>query len=268
MKTLFEFLDYRVYLSMHLDELAETLRGAKSRLAEQLQCRPGYISQILSGTMSMSPDQAALTSEFLGHTEEEAEYFLLLVLLDRATAASLKSRLLKQISERRKRFLDLKERLKVEQKVSKADEAIFYSSWHYLAILTLVTIPDFQTKEALSEKLGLDLKQVAESLEYLLSLGIVKLKGSRYLPGETRTHLSRTSPLVARHHQNWRLRAMQSIERANSNDFHYSSVVSLSRADQQRLRAMLITFIDEAAKVIAPSKEEEALVLSLDFFGL
>lgn len=268
MKALFEFQDYRAYLEKRLEELSETTRGVKSRLAEQLQCRPGFISQILSGSMSLSADQAAFTSEFLGHTEDEAEYFLLLVLLDRAMATSLKARLTKQILERRSRYLDLKARLKVEQKVSKEDEAIFYSSWHYLAILTLLTIPEFQTKESLSEKLGMSLKQISESLEYLLNLGIVAQKGSRYLPGETRTHLSRLSPLVARHHQNWRLRAMQSIERAKPDDFHYSSVVSLSRVDRDRLRAMLISFIDDAAKVIAPSVEEEALVLSLDFFEL
>lgn len=268
MKTLFEFSDYRLYLKERLNELAETTRGVKSRLAESIQCRPGFISQILSGSMSMSPDQAALTSEFLGHTDEEAEFFLLLIMADRASAPALKSRLKKQILERRSRFLDLKERLKVEQKVSKEDEAIFYSSWHFLAILTLTTIPEFQTKEALSQKLGLGLRQVSESLEYLLGLGIVTLKGSRYLPGETRTHLSRTSPMVSRHHQNWRLRAMQSIERASPDDFHYSSVISVSRADQDRLRAMIIAFIDETAKVIAPSKEEEALVLALDLFRL
>jgi uncharacterized protein (TIGR02147 family) len=268
MKPLFESLDYRRYLSAHLELLSETTRGVKSRFAEALQCRPGFISQILSGAMSLSADQAAFASEFLGHTDDEAEFFLLLVLHDRAAAPALKIRLTKQLAERRARFLDLKARLNVEKKVSKEDELVFYSSWTYLAILTLVTIPEFQTKEAIAAKLELPLKNISESLEYLLNLGIVRLKAGRYLPGETRTHLEKSSPMIARHHQNWRIKAMQSIEKANADDFHYSSVISISREDRDHLRALIISFIDSASKVIAPSKEEEAHSLSIDFFEL
>lgn len=266
MATLQDFTDYRKYLKQALETRAKTTRGVRSRFAEALACRPGFITQVLDGSMNLSPDHASLANHFFGHTDIESEYFLLLVLKDRAGTKELRQQLDRQIEQLRAKHRDLQSRLKVAPKIKPEEESLFYSSWHYLAIMALITIPGFQTKERIAERLGLGAKRTSEALEHLLSAQLVKLKSGKYSPGTARTHLSKDSPLASKHHQNWRLQAMQSIERGDSEDFHYSSVITISEEDRNVLKTMLVAMVEDAAKVIAPSKEEKLCSFSIDFF--
>ena len=266
MRNLLEFVNYKPYLREAIEELGKSRKGVRSRFAEAISCRPGYVTQVLDGEADLSVDQGSLASAFLGHTEEEAEYFLLLVMRARAGTPVLRSHLDKQLGRHRSRYLNLKERLKVEQKIATADETVFYSNWQYLAILSLISIPGFQTKEAIAERLALPLKRASEILERLQSLGLVTQKGGRYQYGEARTHLPKESPMVAKHHLNWRLQAMQSIENQRDDDFHYSSVVTISESDRDAIKALLIKVIEDSAKIIAPSPEEKLCSFCIDFF--
>jgi hypothetical protein len=45
-------------------------------------------------------------------------------------------------------------------------------------------------------------------------------------------------------------------------------VYSLSRADLQRLRAMVMSFVDDSRRLVAPSREEEVAALLIDVFAV
>src|SRR3712207_9531193 len=62
--------------------------------------------------------------------------------------------------------------------------------------------------------------------------------------GKARIHLGADSPLIGQHHVHWRMRAMRAIESDPQGGLHYSSVVSISRRDIERLRERLIALID------------------------
>lgn len=49
---------------------------------------------------------------------------------------------------------------------------------------------------------------------------------------------------------------------------HYSSVVSVSAADVQTLKSLLVKAIDDAKNIIRDSAEQELHSFSLDFFNL
>jgi uncharacterized protein (TIGR02147 family) len=268
MRPLPEYSDYRVYLKDALAALGRKRKGVKSRLAEALACRPGYVTQVLTGAADLSPDQASLAGEFLGLTEEESDYFLLLVLSARAGTPTLRAQLNKQIRRHKDRYLNLKERMKVEQKIAPADETIFYSSWQYLAVLSLLSCPGKDTKESLAKHLNISPKRTAEILGQLQALGLVAVKGAKFTYGPSRTHLAKDSPMVSKHHINWRLQAMQAIERQSGSDFFYSSVITISEKDRDVVKALLISALEEAAKVIAPSPSEKLCSICMDFFEI
>ncbi len=268
MRHLLEYTNYKTYLLDAIRELGKQKKGVRSRLAEGMSCRPGYVTQVLEGDADLSPDQAHLASLFLGHTDEETEYFLLLVLRSRAATPGLRHHLDKQIGHHRTQYLNLKERLKVDKKIATADETIFYSNWIYIAVLSIISIPGLETKEAIAERLHLPLKRASEVLEKLQSLGLITQKAGRYVYGEARTHLAKDSAMVAKHHLNWRLQGMQAIERQLDSDFHYSSVVTISEKDCDAVKSLLIELIEKAAGVISPSKEEKLCSLCIDFFEI
>ncbi len=66
-------------------------RGSRAKLAAHLNCKPATISQVLSGALDFNLEQALLVSEFIDHTHEEAQYFLLLVQHSRAGSEKIRS---------------------------------------------------------------------------------------------------------------------------------------------------------------------------------
>jgi hypothetical protein len=77
--------------------------------------------------------------------------------------------------------------------------------------------------------------------------------------------------MISKHHTNWRLRAVRSLERdAERKDvnLHYSGAVALSRSNAEKIRKLLLSTIEAAEPIIAESGEESGYGLCLDFFEI
>lgn len=74
------------------------------------------------------------------------------------------------------------------------------------------------------------------------------------------------SPLISKHHQNWRLQAMQSFARRSGESLHYSSAVTLSAEDCVRVKEKIVALINDVKTVVRDSKEETLRCFALDFF--
>ena len=86
--------------------------------------------------------------------------------------------------------------------------------------------------------------------------------------GPVRIHLERDSPLIGRHHSNWRMKAIQALDRPRAKHLHYSGVFSLSQADVEKIRQILLESIEKSEPVLRDSPEETAWVIGMDFFEL
>ena len=65
------------------------------------------------------------------------------------------------------------------------------------------------------------------------------------------------------------MKTIQALENEEFTDnLHYSSAVTISEADHDRIKSMLVKTIDEIKKIIKDSKEEGIHVLSFDFFRI
>lgn len=265
MSQIFEFTDYKSYLKKRFRQLYSQQKGVRTRFSEAIQVRSGYVTQVLDGSSHLSLEQTDLASTFLGHTEEEDEYFRLMVLFARAGTKTLKEKIGRQLERSREQHHNLKSRFKVES-ISQENQTLFYSNWQYVAVLAMLSVPSLQTKEAISSHLNLSLKRISEILNDLEKMGLASQEKGRFTPLTFRTHLGKESPLLAKHHINWRMQSIKSIENQDSDNLHYSSVVSLSQEDMYVVKERLTQALEEVAKIIAPSKEEKVLSLCLDFF--
>lgn len=181
----------------------------------------------------------------------------------------LKSRLFRQIEQAQLSRGLLKNRLGVSAGLSEFEQATYYSSWVFGAVHAAASLPEYNNAEQISQKLGIALKPCVDALDFLMASGILNQDTSGKLSiGKKQIHIGAESSMITRHHINWRLRAMQAIETDPKSGLHYSSIISLSRTDFQKLREVLINTLSEMKPIIRDSKEEEVASLSIDFFKL
>ena len=153
-----------------------------------------------------------MVSTFLGHNEDEANYFLLFVLRAKAAVQALRTQLDKQILDQQEKHLNLSKELANADQQTPLSEPQLYSSWQYLAILSVISISDFRTPSSISKRLNIQHSRVMSILNQLISMGLIIQKANRYYPTNRRTHLPKGSSMEVQHHQNWLFRALNSVE--------------------------------------------------------
>ncbi len=79
-----------------------------------------------------------------------------------ATAASTLSPAKEILQESQERFSALKNRLEMPDSLRSEEEARYYSSRQFGAVHVLLSIPHFQTRDALAKKLELPLSMIGE----------------------------------------------------------------------------------------------------------
>lgn len=264
--SIFDHSDYKIYCTARLAEFPNKGRGARSRLAAFSGCQVAYVSQVLNGNVHFTLEQGERINRFFSHTREESHYFMLLLQLGRAGSKELEAYFRDQVEQALERHLTLKNRVDVKESLSQEHQLTYYSSWIYAAIHILVTIPQFQTRGAIASRLGLPGEDVSEALDFLSATGLVREEAGRLLPGATRLYLGDDSPLISKHHANWRIKTLQSLERRKRESLHYSSVISLSKEDLIKIKARLVQEITEAKAIIRDSKEEVLCCFAVDLF--
>lgn len=267
-KSIFDFNDYKAYLKAVLRAQPNEGHGYRSKLARALNCQTAYISQVLNGKAQLSLEQAEAANSFLAHTDDESQYFLFIVERGRAGTQALQKRLDKQIEIMQKKRMVLKDRVDIKTELDQKDQATYYSSWIYAALHIAVTIPTLRDRKSLAEAMKLPQQQTNEALDFLVQVGLLKMEGQEFTPGQARLFLGADSPLIRQHHINWRVQTLKSLDRPIENDLHYSGVVSLAAADVRAIKDRLIQGLNEARKLVKDSKEEELHVIALDFFKL
>lgn len=99
-------------------------------------------------------------------------------------------------------------------------------------------------------------------------MGLINNQGGNFTPGDVRIHLGHDSPMISKHHTNWRIQAVRSFERETPQELHYSGVISISREDLPRVREALVRALEEVRRIVKDSKDEAVYCYALDLFGL
>lgn len=268
-KSLFDYTDYKRYLDAVIASRPGKGRGIRAELADRIGCQRAFVSQVLQGHAHFNLEHGDKINSYLGHSEEEGHFFLLLIQLARAGTESLREYFRKQMQIVLDRRLVLKQRLPAEDKLSLEDSLRYYSSWLFGAVRVATTIPKLRTRETIARKLGLTVEELMPILEFLVSRGLLETKGTEYLPTTRHMHLGSDSTLIAKHHTNWRVRALTALEREGPKDVHYSSVVSIAREDAQKIKALIVDSIEKVQTKVEKSVPEETLFsFCLDFYEL
>jgi len=257
---LYEQENYKNYMRYLLD----TRRGMRSELAEALGCQSGYISQVLQNLSDFSLEQGMKVCSFFNFTEEESHFFMLLLQHEKSSTLELKKYFKSQIDQIIKYRNEIKNRIKINTDLNAEDYQQYYSSWDYAALHILASIPEYQSKEKMRKKLNLTPARVTEVLEFLVNKGLVEQKGNRFVIGKKRIHLTKDSPYILPHHQNWRLHSTRVLSDKNPSNVNYSGIFSLSKKDIEKIKEVILLMIEQTEKIISSSAEEEMIYFGID----
>jgi len=268
MISVFEFSSYRTFIQKRFHEMPKKGYGQSHKLAQYIGVHTTLVSQVLKGLKPFTLEQASLICEFLGLSELETEFFLLLVQLDRAGNESLRKILKRQINEMKQKSAELSNRLQSQKKLSEEKRAVFYSDWTFSAVRQLTAIKGFHSLDAIADYLDLSKKQAKVIIDFLLSTGLCMEEKGKLLIGASSTHLEASSPWVRVHHANWRQQALSRMAQEEHAKLHYTAPLTISKQDALQIREMIVQFLEMVDKVIEPSPSEEVRCLNIDWFKI
>ena len=263
----FSYNHYKLYLRECFPAQGEK-RGLRRALAKDIGCGPGFISQVLNGDLHFSQEQAILATYFLKLTDEERDFFLIMVNRDRSGNEKLRTHYeakMKSILRKREEIKTRISDLKVTPKVI-ANE--YYSHWKYTAVHMAARISAYAKEDTIGSFLGLSESEVTQAVNLLIRGGFLTRKGSSLIATDRRIHLSKSSDHLERHHVNWRLDAVREVLQSPRKNLHYTSVMSISKEAHQQLNEMLLKFIEKSEPVIRDASDKQVSVLLLDLYEL
>ena len=267
MADIFSYDDYRSFLKARVKG-DKTAWGLWGKLALAAGCQATYLSQAMKGRVHLTSDHIFGIARFLKLSEPEEDYFLLLLDYAKAGTKALQEKHLTRIRRIRKDREDLAKRFqKPKLEVGEA-ESIYYSAWFWSALHVIITIPEFQSVDAIAKRLLLPPELVEHSLSILEQKGILKKEGRQWRLGSADLHIPKDSPMIGVHHMNWRQKAVLDALTPRSESVHFTAVYSISRADYQHLKEKMLELIEHSRIIVGPSPEEDLICMTCDIFRI
>jgi uncharacterized protein (TIGR02147 family) len=264
----YEYRDYKACFLDLINADAPTSRGRRKAIAQAVGCQVSHVTTVLSGAGHFSQEQTEAVCRYFGLDAHETEFMLSLVQFNRAGTESLKKFYERLLCQKQENFAGLKSRFRMPDSLKTEEEGLYYSSWQSGAAHVLLSSPKFNSRDAIAEKLKLPSARVDEILAFLVRAGLAEKKHQKFAIGRSLIHLDKKSPLISRHHANWRMRAIQSLDDGEADELHYSSVFSLAKSDVPKVREIFAQALTEALKIISKSPEETIASICLDVFRI
>jgi uncharacterized protein (TIGR02147 family) len=262
---IYQYEDYKEYL----EEVFKSLgRGQKSKIAEHLRVHSSLLSQILKGDKHFTLEQGCGLCEFLQLSEEETEYFLVLLELARAGSDSLREHFLHVLRKLQKSSYELGKYLPGTMALDDEAMLILGSQWHFSAILSLLSIPGYQSVDSIARYFKLPRKLVHRLVKILVAKGLCTQKAGILKAADKSPHISLGSPLISQYHLSWRLKAIQRAENLQKDELMLSGQTAVSKKDYQKIRKLLTELIQKVGNISDKTKEEQLMCLNIDFFKL
>jgi uncharacterized protein (TIGR02147 family) len=272
MLRIFDYHDYKAFVIAKQRAASKGGRGEFQKISKACKMHPTLVSQVFRGDRDLSLEQAYDLCAHLVLDERETDYFIRLVSYARCGTERAKRFMRVQIDRIREDAAQEASRVDARVKARKIlkdeERAIFYSSWVYSAVRNASALPDCPSVESIAERLHLPNRLVEQVVRFLLENGLCVEKDGRLTWGPQSTHLSSESPLVSRHHANWRTRGLERMDRVDrSRELFFTSPMSLSADDVVWVRTQLLDLIEVLSKRVKDSPSETLACLNIDWFG-
>jgi uncharacterized protein (TIGR02147 family) len=262
---IFDFSNYRDFVTKTVRSLPKAGRGEFIKIARHLGIHTSTLSQVLAGIKHFTLDQTCALADYFGFNDLETEYLLHMVELERAGTERLRTTLKKQMLRIKEQSRELSSVVPGKRTLSEEEKAVFYSNWFYPGIWALTSIPEHQTADVISKYFRLPRLLVNRVVSFLVSTGLCVEENGLLRPGTTYVHLEADSPFIGRHHASWRQKAIERHPVLSESEIAYSSPLSISKDDAEKIRKLVIVWVEQVNKIREPSPCEALYFLNIDW---
>ena len=260
------FDDYKQLLRAKIKTMPRRGHGQVDLMAKALGVHQSFVSQVLNTDRNLSDEQAFLICRHFRFTDIESEYFVALVQLGRCTNSGLRE-LLKKNLLRIRNQTSISEALDRNiTALAEEDKQVFYSNWCYMAVWLLTAVPQMNTVESISRQLHQPQSRIKEIINFLTRVGLCEEKNGKLSIKIKRTLVTSGSPMLSRHHMNWRLRAMDTLQSSSIGSVFYTHPMAISEKDAMLIKEILIKTIANIEPLVEPSPAEKIYCLNIDWF--
>ncbi|MAF91820.1 MAG: hypothetical protein CL674_11170 [Bdellovibrionaceae bacterium] len=260
--------NYRDIIRSESEKKFTKSHGSGRKIAEFLGTTPVFVSQVMNEDKDFTLEQVLELCQFFALTDLEAEYFLNLVEIARAGSVKLKKHYQKKLDEIRVRANKVKNRIKNTKEFSEEAKAHYYSEWYYGGIRLFCALDEGKSLAEISDFLKLPHRQVKLAVQFLMEYDLLKSQDNRYHWKAQSTYIAKGSPLIPRHHKNWRMKACEECEKDKEEDLFFTAPMVLSRELKDRLKTRILDWIEELSKELKDCNNEELCVLNIDLFKI
>lgn len=264
--SIYDFTDYKAYVRTWIESQPKRGRGILRRMSEELQISPTMLSHIFQGDKHLSIEAANDIAEFMILSDDEFEYFLLLVLYGKAGNHRLHQRLKKKINLEQKKANQIAKRMKADTELPETSKSVFYSSWLYSGVRNMTACPSYKDVDQIAAHLKLPRHAIQKVIEFLVQNNLCVIKDGILDVGPQQTHVGSESPFVLKHHQNWRIQGITKMIEQNEKNLFFTSPMSMSRETAEEIRPLILDLIESVRKKIRPSPSEVVRCLGIDWF--
>ena len=263
---IYQYDDYRLFLTDLIGKNTAT-KGFRTRLAAAARCQKSFLSQVMTGSVHLTPDHAANIASFLKFDRDETSFFIDMVIYARAGSETLKNFLRDRIA------LNTVEKQKIANRFTEATQIdfqhhdAFYGQWYVSA--TYMLLGQTQNLEEISRRLGVPLAIVETTVETLKRIGLtVRAEDGRLINKESNLFL-KDSPFRTSFLSSWRhVGSLKQQLPDNKSDF-FTMIWSISKENKAQVKSIFLDAITAANAIsITPQVEEEMICVNLDFFNV
>jgi hypothetical protein len=264
---IYETFDYREFLQLSL-EWRKKGSGKLSNLARFMGVHPSRLSRILKGPEHPTSEQAYLIGRFIKLTDDEIQYLVELVNLERASQPSYKKHIAQRLEELRGRVRTAAEMNEPGRPLNSREERIFYSSHQYGAVWLCSMIDGQNTLEKISERLRLDKTTVGKISDFLVKTNLCKWKDKTLVPGSRLLNIDATSDQFENFLANWRMHAVDTIEKRKNTDVFHSQPMAIGKNSIVEVKAVLKKAIEQITEILKKNPADSLVCLNIDLFDI
>lgn len=266
MKSVFEYLDYRVYLKDFYDERKARQEFFSYRyFGDKVGIDSSYLLKVMLKSRHLSEKSIAKVSAFCGLTGNEAEYFSTLVHFVKATTQS-ESKLLFE------KLLSIRY-VKSRKLLDKQYE--YFRVWYHPVVRSVLEYFDFKDDFALLGKQlspPISAKEARASVNLLIELGLIKKVDSRYTltDAAVTTGDEWRSPAIAAFQEQTIKLSQESVDRHDRSLRDISTVtMNISKTDFDAIRERITEFRRSIISFVNESTDaDRTYQLNIQFFPL
>lgn len=268
--SIYEYLDYRKYLSFELKRRKnEGLGFTQAQLAQASGMRNTYLTNVLKGRGNFNSDQIYTLSTNLKLSEKETEYLFLLKELDQTTSITRKQALKLQIETARETSKKTENYISAKVRQNEHDLVMrYYSDPMIKVIHIMLQIPRYaQNHSRVGEDLNIQKNYLRTLLEILVELDIIRFKEKTVEVIQKNFHLPKESPILLPHQILMRQKSGQRLQEVPK-DKRYSFSVTFSATEETRhlIHQKYLEFLKEIESLVKESNSENAYQINFDLF--